>query len=201
MSIPVRRALSAVLVLLALAAAVAVAAPQASPPKPVASVPEFEKECQKADDRIARLLQRAEISREQEKVREYRSYTPTRLADTTDRITAKDLYDIVKNKDVQTEVRAEAVEALTLDTPKMNDPHLSLEGGKGLRRPRADFSVDVVTNLGNNDDLTTRGLSNSILNGFWPAAGAREVDITKYDPRKKETWAPARSAWMRYLKR
>ncbi len=202
----VRRTFAVSLLLLAVAAASAIGGPAApSPPKPaIATVADLDREVAKAEDAIARLLQKAQDTIEHERVVRYRAYTATQLGDASlerVRVGGDDgLLSIVADDQVPPEVRTEAVIAITSETAQRNDTDLSIEG-KGLKRPRAAFSVKIVTMLGEKDNLLTRSLAQRLLDALWPGAGAREADITKYNPRESGTWADARAAWMKWLRK
>jgi hypothetical protein len=68
--------------------------------------------------------------------------------------------------------------------------------GRKAARPRVKFSLKVVRFLSDNDQVT-RALASKILMNMWP--GARDKDITGFDPRKRETWGNARAAWTHFL--
>ena len=97
-------------------------------------------------------------------------------------------------------MRDEAALAIGADVARRVDPDLS-EDGRGMKRPRAIFSNKVLPLLTDAKDLHARSLGDSILERLWPGMDSREPDVAAYDPRKKDTWWPARRGWEKQLKK
>ena len=196
MGVPMRRAWISLVALLALAAPAASQGASQIPPVPRGGAA-IRGAIRAAEGRLDALLALARVDARLELVHAYLGYTPEQWKETRRPVTAEKILDIITDKTASTECREMAAAALASDTAKRQDPDLAVDG-KGLRRARAQFSMKVVKNL-DDDDVTTRGLSERVLEALWPQAN--EAAIIQYHPRKEKTWKPAIRAWQEHLRK
>ena len=148
--------------------------------------------------RLAGILAEARTDPDQKRVDEYLRYSAAQMADSGKAVTLEVLFEIVSDAERSPQVREAAAEAIFCLKAIQNDPDLGLSG-KGVRRPRAAFSMKVARMLTDDDDLHGRSLAKKILENLWP--GISDADAVRYDPRKKPTWREGRLAWEKSLRR
>ena len=147
--------------------------------------------------RLDALVAMAKADPRLEFVRIYTAYAAEQLKEPRRAVTVDKLLDVVVDTTASVEAREAAAAAITSTTAKTQDPDLSTEG-KGTRRPRAQFSEKVVKHL-DDDDVTTRGLCERILESLWPQANA--APILQFNPRKEKTFKPAIKSWQELLRK
>jgi hypothetical protein len=189
-----------VVLLLLFAATPAAAAPDPAAPPAARTLGELERAVLEAEARLSQLVARARVDFRAERVRMYREMTPQQLADPLRGVTVEELLRYVADEEAPPTLREEAAAAIGIDVARRVDPDLADEG-RGMKRPRASFSGKILPLLTDAKDLHARSLADGILDRLWPGMDSREPEITAYDPRKKDTWWPARRAWEKQLKR
>lgn len=177
---------TALLVLVALAAAPALAGP-ASVRRSADRVADLDK----ALARLDRLVVRAKTDPRLERVRAFKELGADALKSDAPRVRVGDILDVVEDQEAPKEIREEAANAVFSDLALVNDPDLSL-AGKKMQRPRGICTMKVLKLLTDNDAYT-RALAKTICEGLWP--GVREPEILACDPRKKDSCRAARTAW------
>ena len=126
----------------------------------------------------------------------FTSYGDAELEDPNRGVTVEMLLDLVKNDDLAKDVRQRAAEAICAPRLILHDPALSQDGGKGIKRKKAEFSQKVNKLLLDND-VFVRALAKQILESLWPGWGGRFKEIKACNPRDRNSCVEANRAWER----
>jgi hypothetical protein len=168
----------------------------AAPTRRPKSVAEATGDLERAERRLATLVERAKQDWRMAKVERYLSWS--RVEDFTNPrrdVRVVDLVGWMADKDAPAALRERCRDALKSITHRSLDPDLS--PGEG-RSKRAQFSVQKLVPLLRSADPSSRAFAAEILDSYWHLT---DPDIQRYDPRagSERTWGPAISAWTRLL--
>lgn len=149
--------------------------------------------------RFERIQYESSRSAQDRDIEIYANYTPKELRDKP-AITAEDILEIIKDKDVPTDTRQRGIDAI--EKQKTKDPKLSRARPRPNRQtPLADFSEEVADCLNDGDrncDAWARKTLHEWLLKEWGGA-RRDRSISAYDPEKRGTWRDAVKSWKKYL--
>jgi len=175
-------------------------APPQPEPLPESSLQRLSDRLAKLGERLLELKQLADSDPREMSIRRYRDFKYADFKNKKRDPKAADLVawmfepDEKKTKKMAPfMLRKAALEALL--AKKNSDPDLE----SGRNSPRAKLCKDKVVKHLKGGDTKTRKLAADLLDGLWRRPP--EPAIINYNPRVKDTWAPAITAWKKFLKK
>jgi hypothetical protein len=170
-----------------------------TPPGPPRSIPEALARLEAAGAALDRLVERANRDPAFRFVEAYNAYTADQF-EQRDRVTAKDLAEILSDEDKQFDVRKAAQEALMSERAMRYDPDLAAQARRGSRRPRREFGSRVLAPLVKDSDTRTVMLANEILVKYFGRQPHQALRTFRPESATRAEKREASEAWSKILR-